>query len=130
MHIALDCIQFAEDFLSDDPLNLPRSRHLSFARDAPELHRQQLCMEQRLQCMDKDVLMYLLFRRFLAKVPFLHFDPINAFELPDWFQVKAFVPDLLCFPFGHCVNGINDLPALVVLSFMKQLRFRDFSGLC
>ena len=74
--------------------------------------------------------MYLLFRRFLAKVPFLHFDPINAFELPDWFQVKAFVPDLLCFLFGHCVNGINDLPALVVLSFIKQLRFRDFSGLC
>lgn len=37
-------------------------RHLSFARDAPELHRQQLCMEQRLQCMNKDVLMYLLFR--------------------------------------------------------------------
>ena len=66
----------------------------------------------------------------MAKVPFLHFDPINAFELPDWFQVKAFVPDLLCFLFGHCVNGINDLSALVVLSFMKQLRFRDFSGLC
>lgn len=130
MHVAFYCIQFSEDSLSDDPLDQSGSSHLSFSRNAPELGRQELCAEQRLKCMNEDVFMHLLFRRLLTEISLFHLDSVNAFELPDRFQVQAFVPNLLRFLFSHRVNGINDLVALVLFPLIKQLRFRDFPGLC
>lgn len=129
VNIAFDGIQLSENPLADDSFDHPGSGHCAASRYAPELHRQELCPEQRLERMNKNIFMHLLFRRFLAEVSLFHLDAVYPFELPDRFQIQSSIPNLLCFLFGYCVDCINDLIAPLLFPFPVQFRLRDFSGL-